>query len=373
MKLKKLNIIKITARFLIIALLIGSVSSCGFDANVGVDLNLPFDEIRATLAALTESAGGLLGQAGIEVRQTVGKVSDEIGNRLSQIESMGKNMWSLMYGDISKELASMKKFLLDYTKEVNKMLTGKIAQIDDALAARLDQISDMLTDTISQLDDLIQNTIKTAEESAINVIKTGETSTITILNNTAANIVRVVLIIIMVVTIVIIIVLALKNMLPKTVPAIVVSAVFGALLFGVCLTFIFSNKVMGMIFSKKIELVESGQAVEKALKSYDVFMAAVKANPALPTIKEDGKRIIRGLLSAKYVTSDAAIVGELEEKIQNVNVIIYPPPASSSTPQLGAYSKYYLKRVELLKRNALILKIKPESLYLSPERIKILK
>jgi vacuolar-type H+-ATPase subunit H len=336
-----------------------------------VSVDIPFDEIYGLIEALQEAGNNVVGQAGVEIRAAIDKISSELEARLDQMKEIGTDLWKMMYGDISKEIAGIKKYLLQYLNEVNRMAEERIKQIDTALAKRLDQISDIITDTIGQIDDVIQRTIKTAEESAINVLQAGEKSIITVLDNASVSIVRIALIIVLAVLLVVVVVLAWKNILPKTVPAIIVTSVLGVIIIILCLVFIFSNTVMSYVFGRKIELTDPDVAQEKGNKGYDELVASAKSDSNLKDLREKGTKVIGDLLAAKYVTKDPTILEKIEDKINSVNTLLYPPPKPGTNVKLGTFSKYYSKRVELVKKNALILNVKPEVLYLTPEKLNL--
>ncbi|MBN1697993.1 MAG: hypothetical protein JW881_10805 [Spirochaetales bacterium] len=336
-----------------------------------VEVDIPFDEIYGLIEALEEAGNNVVGQAGVEIRAAIDKISSELEARLDQMKEIGEDLWKMMYGDISKEIAGIKKFLLEYTKEVNRMVEERIKQIDKALARRLDQLADIITDTINEIDDVIQRTIKQAEESAINVIDAGEKSIITVLDNAAVNIVRIVLIIVLVILLVIVVVFAWKNILPKTVPAIVITSILGVIIIGLCLTFIFSNTVMSYVFGRKIELTQPQIAQKKGNEAYDDLVASAKSETNLKDLREKGTTVLKDLLEAKYVTRDAAELKKINEKIESVNTLLYPPPKPETDVNLGKFSKYYSERLDILKENAHILNVKPEALYLTPDKLKI--
>jgi vacuolar-type H+-ATPase subunit H len=351
--------------------MVGGAISLDAGGQSDVNVNIPFDQIYGLLDALQEAGNNVAGQAGIEVRASIDKLSNEIGARLDQLKSIGTDLWKMMYGDISKEIADIMKFLKDYTAQINQMVKDRITQIDTALAKRLDQISDMITDTISQVDTLIQHTIKTAEESAINVINQGEKSIITVLDNAFVSIVRTVLIIILVVLLVIVLVLAWKNVLPKTVPAIVVASVIGGVLIAGSLVFIFSNTVMGYVFGRKIELVQPQVAQAKGDDAYNGVIADAKGGASVGDLKGPAIKAIGELLTAKYVTKDPKVLKAIDAKIASVNALINPPPEPGSTVKLGTFSKFYTANVTNVKMNATLLKVSPKALYLTVDRLKV--
>jgi vacuolar-type H+-ATPase subunit H len=350
-------------------LCIAITASAGGKQEVSVDI--PFDEIYGLIEALQEAGNNVVGQAGVEIRAGIDKISSELEARLDQMKEIGEDLWKMMYGDISKEIAGVKEYLLKYLNEVNRMAEERIKQIDTALARRLDQISDIITDTIGQIDDVIQRTIKTAEESAINVIDAGEKSIITVLDNASVSIVRIALIIVLAVLLVVVVVLAWKNILPKTVPAIIVTSVLGVLIIALCLTFIFSNTVMSFVFGRKIELTDPAVAQEKGNESYDDLVASAKSDSSLEELRVKGTRVISDLLTAKYVTKDPGILKNIEEKINSINTLLYPPPKPNTNIKLGTFSKYYNERLDLVKKNARILNVEPEVLYLTPALLNI--
>lgn len=229
-------------------------TSCGIDVDTKVGIELPIQEIEALLDKASETADNLIGNARIQMSKMIEDVNNAVRDRLDQIKSMGKDMWKLMYGDLSQELKELKKFVMDYTKQLNEIAKERIDQIDTVLKNRIDQLDKVLTNQLNKIDEIIQKTIKSIEESTIKVIKQGEDSIITIMDNGAVNVVRTVIIILLVVIFIIIAVLAWKGTYPKKPPQIIVSAIMLAIVVGICITFLVSNDLMAHFFIKRIRV-----------------------------------------------------------------------------------------------------------------------
>ncbi|MBN2737789.1 MAG: hypothetical protein JXR70_12465 [Spirochaetales bacterium] len=354
-----------------VILLLQPVINLSAGGQSDVNVNIPFDQIYGLIDALQEAGNNVVGQAGVEIRASIDKISQEIESRIDQLKDAGKEVWKLVYADISKEIDDIMKFLKDYTNQVNKMIEDRIKQIDTALAQRLDQISDTITETIDKLDNVIQKTITNAKDAAVEVINEGEKSIITVMDNVVVNIVRMVIIIVLIILLVIVLVLAWKNILPKTLPAIIITSVFGAIIISGSLVFLLNNKVMAYIFGRKIELTQTEVAQDNSSKSYENFIDDVESGSSVAELKESGKIVINDLLIAKYVTIDPDIIKEINKKIETVNTLIYPPPKPNSDLKLGTTSKFYTKELQILKDTSIQLKLQPEVLYKTKERLQV--
>jgi len=335
--------------------------------SMDVNVNIPFAELYQLLDALKATGQELIGAAGVEMRATIDELSAQIEARMTQIKEMGEELWKMMYNDISKEIAGIKSFLLKFTTEVNRMVKERIDQIDGVLANRIDQLSNMLNDTITQLDGVIQRTIESARDASIDIINVGEKSIITVLDNAAVSIVRMILIILLIIVLLVILILAWKNVLPKSLPAIIISSVVGVIFVGLSLTFILSNKAMSYIFGRKIELAEAKGAEQKGDNSYNDFLGMVKVTTPVDKLKVSGRLALNNLLVAKYTAKDPATIKSLNDKIMTVNTLLFPPPKPDSGIKLGTFTKDYTQKLKIITDNAIKLKIKPDSLYLSPK------
>jgi hypothetical protein len=344
-----------------------------------VEVNLPIDQIQGLISQLEQAATNVAGQAGIEVRASIAKISSELEARLNQINQMGKDWWKMMYDDLTTELNHVMQFLKDYLKEVDNMIAKNIQIINTSLAQRIDQINDAISDRLGQVDSIVQRAIVAAQNAAINVINQGEHSVLIIIDSFIKSLVRMIVVTVLVILLVIIGVLAWKSILPKQVPQIVISAIVLVILFTGSGVLLFSDKALAALFGHGIAVTNPQVALSTADSSHAEFVNEVNTGASRKDLVADSKLVLGKLIAAKYFVQTDRDKAEIARKIAEINVLLYPPPQPQPQPRpsattsvaLGLSSKYYTQQVATLKSVATQLKVQPEKLYFSPRILEL--
>lgn len=346
-------------------------------AGGSVEVNLPIDQIQGLISQLEQAATNVTGQAGIEVRASIAKLSSELQARLDQINQMGKDWWKMMYGDLSTEINNIETFLKDYLKEVNDMVANHITTINKDLAARIDQINDSITDRLNQVDSIVQRAIAAAQNAAINVITQGQNSILIVLDSFVKSLVRIIVITVLVILFLVIGILAWKDIIPKQAPQIVILSVIFLILLGGSGVLLFSDKALAALFGRQVPIANPAVALNTANQSSSNFITQVSNGADRKTLEASSKVALTNLLAASYVAKTDAERTALEKKMNEITVLLYPPsnpqPGSTTSVALGTTSKYYEKQVTALKSVASQLKVQPEKLYFSPQVMEINK
>ncbi len=333
-----------------------------------VNVNLPIDEIRSLINQLEEAAADITGQAGIEIRASIGLLSSELKARLDQIGKMANELWGTVITDLDRELRLILSSIETYLNQVNQMAADRITQLSQELAQRIDQISDRIEDRLNQVDTIVQNAIKSARDGAIDVVDRGRTSVLIVIDSFTKKIVKAAIILLDIILLLLIGISAWKNKIPtKVAQKIIVTVVF-VIFFGVSSLFVFSNKVLASVLGKQVELTNPSVAATEANNSYSGFTNTVRGGANIRVARELGLAAIAKLRVYQYVAKDPAESKQIEEKINKIQAVLYPPPkpetlASPHVVLLGKYSKYYNVRVESLQKVASELHINSRVLY----------
>jgi hypothetical protein len=373
------NMHVIKEKWLFMALVFFTVSLTFSFAGGDVEVSLPIDQVQGLISQLEQAATNVAGQAGIEVRASIAKLSSELEARLNQINQMGKDWWKMMYNDLSTELNHVMQFLKDYLKEVDNMIAKNIQIINTSLAQRIDQINDAITDRLGQVDSIVQRAIVAAQNAAINVINQGEHSVLIIIDSFIKSLVRMIVVTVLVILFVIIGVLAWKSILPKKAPQIVVSAAVLAILFVGSGFLLFSDKALAALFGHGIAVTNPQVALSTADKGHADFIGNVNTGASRKDLVVNSKVALNKLIAAKYFVQTDKDKAEIAKKIAEINVLLYPPPQPEPRPSanasvaLGLSSKYYPQQVTALKSVAAQLKVQPEKLYFSPQLMELNK
>lgn len=350
---------------LILQLIVTPVVFAGGSADV--DVNLPIDELRGLIQQLEEVGAGVVGQAGVEVRAAIDKMSLELEARIDQLGDLGKEMWAMMINDIRAEINTIMNKLKEYLVIINKMVRDRITQLDKALANRIDQLSDVINDTLTQVDGIIQRTIKQAEESAINVINKGELSVLVVIDTLAQNTIRVIVIILDVILLLIILVLSWKGIIPKKVPQIVITVIILILFAGGSAVLLFNNDVYATWFGKNIEVANANEAKKESDKNYKDFVLSASRGASIKTLREKGVVLLSDLKLSEAVAKNQKDRTLIQDQINKMMVILYPPakpPKPGDTKiQLGVSSKYYSEQVKVLNSISTELRIDRNKLF----------
>ena len=349
------------AVFLIFLLLFGNPPAvAGSGGTVSVDL--PIDEIEGLLQELEDAGRGVVGEAGIQIRRSIQEIDHMIRDRLDQLTSNAKEVIGYTMEEIRQQLREIMDFLQEFLEEVNKMAEERIEQLDQALAQRLAQLKDSIIEVLDKLDETIRKAIDNARRRAITVIEMGGQQVLRVVSTLTKTIVRVVLIII---DIIFLVLLGLALLKPRTGKIgkvqIVLSSLVILIVLGASLTLLLSDKAMARVFGSEARIPNPGMYCRVGTELYHQFFDLYQQHASRTRLEQVGLSAIDTLSWCAYASLSEVVARQAEEKIEEINAVLYPPPPSANTPGIGGFvhmdwfSRYNLKKYtvyyQMVKQN----------------------
>src|SRR5256885_654515 len=126
-----------------------------FDA----DVSLPIPELQGLIQQLQDAGNQVVGNAGIEIRQSIDELSSQVAQRIDQIHAAGKDLLNTATNDLKSLINNLITQVKGLLVEVNNIIKGDIRCIDASLAQRISQVADSLNDILNHVDQVLKQTI----------------------------------------------------------------------------------------------------------------------------------------------------------------------------------------------------------------------
>ena len=331
-----------------------------------IDINYDVSKLQDLVQQLQDAGNNVVGNAGIEIRQSIDELSSQIAQRIDQVHAAGTDLINQASAAIENIINDLMGKVQGLLTEVNNMIKGAIQCISAELAQRISQINDAITDGLNHLDETLKQTIDQVYVRASQLITTGTSSIAITVNSTFLVIAKVILVIF----IFILLFWLIRNLwlgkFPKNkvlrfgIPSLLI------VLAGGFAFLLFSPTALPRIIGSKTSLPIGTNTCNQADSLYQGFIASYNANgekTSAPLLSL-GNKTIEQLGLCQYSSTSAAEITSAEEKITGISALLFPPPSTApvnvttpdaacgTTPSVppGILSKYnYAKLLALEK------------------------
>lgn len=300
-----------------------------------VNITYDISKLQALLQQLQDAGNNVVGNAGIEIRQSIDDVSSQVAQRIAQIQSAGVDIINQASGQLEKIMNDLMNKVQSLLAEVNNMVKGDISCINADLAQRISQISDTISDTLSQLDDILKQTIDQIYVRATQLISSGSTSIAITVNSTFIIIAKVILVIFIFILLFWLIrnlwlqKFPLNKLLKFGIPMLII-AVIGCFVY-----LLFSYSALPRIIGTKTDIPIGVSTCNQADSLYEGFLASynISGEKIDAQLISLGNKAIEQLSMCQYSSTSAIEITDTEEKIAGISALLFPPPAISSVQE----------------------------------------
>ncbi len=300
------------------------------DTDVKVDI--PIQELQMLLQQLDDIANDVLGQAGIQIRQTIDELNDKVEQQIGNVKDASIEVIQEASAQLNMIIQNLVKEANKLLREVNKMIQDSVDCINKALAERIAQIKDSFIELLDAATEAIQNAVDRIYIRATQLVDTGTNRVATVLNKTTAMMIRVGF----AVGIFILLFWLLRSLWKfgdsKTSKGLrfaiigIVVALIGGLVYGIV-----SPKIVSKIAGNEVIIPKWENSCEDGDNQYDEFIKLVKRGASERDLKRTGDAALENLNWCLLTSVSPERGRGTAERIEEISAVLYPPPPAPSS------------------------------------------
>lgn len=295
------------------------------DADVNASVELPIEELRGLIQQLEDVGNQLVGEAGIQMRETIDEMSRQMEQRIDQIENMAIDVIKEAEISVRAILEDLIKQANDLLNVANDMLLGAIECIDEVLAKRITQIRVEIVNVLDRVDISIKAAIDRVYIRSTMLVDSGSNRIAMVMNTTFLTIARIVLGILIFVLLFWMIRALWKGQFPASkflrifIPSLVVVLVAGAVYLLV------APRALAGIIGEKVVIPKWENSCNDGDASYAQFMDLYNAGKGTTELQQVGNDALENLNWCIYASASPEIGRAKSNMIEDITAILYPP------------------------------------------------
>ncbi len=300
------------------------------DTDVKVDI--PIQELQGLLQQLDDIAQDVLGQAGIQIRQTIDELNDKVEQQIGNVKDASIEVIQEASAQLNMIIQNLVKEANKLLREVNKMIQDNVDCINKALAERIAQIKDSFVELLDAATEAIQNAVDRIYIRATQLVDTGTNRVATVLNKTTAMLIRVGFAL----GIFILLFWLLRSLWKfgdsKTSKGLrfaiigIVVVLIGGLVYG-----IISPKIVAKIADNEVIIPKWENSCEDGDNQYDEFIQLVRRGASERELKRVGDAALESLNWCLLTSVSPERGRGTADRIEEISAVLYPPPPAPSS------------------------------------------
>jgi hypothetical protein len=306
------------------------------DVDVSSDINvvLPIAELQGLIQQLQDVGSQVVGEAGVQIRQSIDELSAQMEQRIDQL----KNAGSELIAEAATEMKAVINELMVQAKsllaEVDKMVKSNIQCIDYVLAQRIQQILDGAYGVLDRVDVTLKNAIDRVYIRATMLVDTSTSRVAIVVDKTLLLVTKIVLMVLCFVMLFWLIRTLYLHQSPKVKAFAIGIPVLVVLLVGGGVFLLVSKTALSQILGEKIEVPGWQNSCAQGEDFYNQFIEMKNQGKSIAELKPVGKKALEQLNWCIYATVSPEIAAESSSRIAAINAVLFPPavPPSFTLP-----------------------------------------
>lgn len=300
------------------------------DTDVKVDI--PIQELQGLLQQLDDIANDVLGQAGIQIRQTIDELNDKVEQQIGNVKDASIEVIQEASAQLNMIIQNLVTEANKLLREVNKMIQDSVDCINKALAERIAQIKDSFIELLDAATEAIQNAVDRIYIRATQLVDTGTNRVATVLNKTTAMFIRIGFAL----GIFILLFWLLRSLWKfgdsKTSKGLrfaiigIVVVLIGGLIYGIV-----SPKIVSKIAGNEVIIPKWENSCEDGDNEYDEFIKLVKRGASERDLKRVGDDALENLNWCLLTSVSPERGRGTADRIEEISAVLYPPPPAPSS------------------------------------------
>jgi gas vesicle protein len=320
-------------RLAAIAALLAALYGLGFPVyrvyamgSADVNVDLPVGEIEGLIQELQDAANQVVGEAGIQIRETVRELSEQMRQRIDQLKEAATAIIKetvTQIRNLIRELITQARALLG---EIRTMIRETIQCINQALAERIAQIKDSIIDILEQVGKTVKEAVDHIYVRSTQLIDTGSNRVATVIDSTLNLVAKIVLLVLAFVLLFWLLRSLWKGSFPKApalrfgIPGFVVLLIAG------CGWLIASPSALGNLLGANIPIPRWENACENGNRLAAEFLSMKNGGAPPQALKAVGDSALDQLNWCLYASMSPEVGRGTETTIAEITAVLYPPP-----------------------------------------------
>jgi hypothetical protein len=295
-----------------------------------VNVQLPTEEIRALIKELEDSGAKVVGQAGVELRQSIQELADQMRNTIDELDRAAREVIAEAVTQLRSLLNDLIARARGLLEEVNKMVLGAIACISQELANRIAQIKDSILGILQAVSQVVRDAVNRIYVRATQLVDTGTSRIALVANTTLVIVAKIVLIVLAFVMLFWLLRSLWKGSFPSQpafrfgIPAVIALLVAGAAFL------VLSRTALARVFGSEAQIPKWEIACSRGKELSARFVELRNQGVPLSESKAVGDSALEYLNLCQLTSMSSDVARGTQAEIDQIAAVLYPPPPAPS-------------------------------------------
>ena len=293
--------------------------------DTNVNITLPIAELQGLIQQLQDAGSQVVGEAGVQIRQSIAELSAEMEQRINQIQNAGSELIAEASAEITSIINNLVSKARELLTEVNKMVQNTIQCIDYVLAQRIQQITDAAYNILDKVDTTIKSAVDRIYIRATMLVDTSTQRVAVVVDNTFKIIAKIIIFIFCFILLFWLIRMLWKSSFPKAKVLAIGIPVLIVLLVGAGAYLLLSKTALARMFGQEIPVPKWEESCGRGNDFYNSFISMKNEGKTIDQLKPIGNTALEELNWCLYASVSPEATTDTYEKINTIKVILYPP------------------------------------------------
>lgn len=300
--------------------------------DTNVQVQLPIAELQGLIQQLQDAGSQLVGEAGVQIRQSIAELSAEMEQRIDQIQNAGSELIAEASAEISSIINNLVGKAKELLSEVNRMIQQNIQCIDYVLAQRIQQITDAAYGIMDKIDSTLKNAIDRIYIRASMLVDTSTHRVALVVNNTLKIVVKIIIFIFCFLLLFWLIKMLWKSTFPKSKVLAIGIPVLIVLLVGAGTFLMLSKTALARMIGEEIPIPKWEESCDRGSSFYTSFISMKNEGKSIEELKPIGNTALEELNWCLYASVSPEATIDTYDKISTIKAILYPPVSAPPAP-----------------------------------------
>jgi hypothetical protein len=292
-----------------------------------INVTLPIAELQGLIQQLQDAGTQVVGEAGVQMRQSIDQLSGELQQRIDQIKNAGSDLINEAGGELTSVINNLITQARALLVQVNDMIKGDIECINYDLAQRINQIMDGAYAVIDKVDVTLKNAIDRIYAKATMLVDTTTNRVALVLDNTVQIIVKAIILVFCFILLFWLIRMIYSGKFPKNKIFAIGIPIVIVLIVGTGIFLLLNKSALPKLVGKQMPIPSWQNSCSLGDTYYNQFMSKLGGSYVVKdtAVRNIGKNAIEQLNWCLYASIGPEIGTETSKKISEINALLFPP------------------------------------------------
>nr|MBN2276289.1 apolipoprotein A1/A4/E family protein [candidate division Zixibacteria bacterium] len=351
------NLKKPVSLFAIWVLMLGIMAPLIFNAGC-LSFKFPEEELEGLIQDLQDAAGRVSGEAGVQIRQTVTELTDQMTQVLDYLKSTSDGIKEAAKGKLMQLLEELKAKAGQLKSEIDKMIEQDRECLDRATAERMAQIKDSITEITGDFSAALGDAIGQLEQKKGMIIEQGQYNVKVFVSSLARTGARIVIIVLILIFLFLTIKVLWSTALAKIKALKYTLSALLIIFLGLGIILLAKPSFLNKYIGTEVALPDPDYACRTGGELYEQFLARKNSGAGMEVLKNIGQEAIGQLNICVYSAISPDLARATQSKINSITALLYPPPDPPSPTDVSdcisltgsiSFHPAWFSRIDLLK------------------------